>query len=68
MIEKTCDYNVIADFREWYQRRQERQLGPLASYALDKCEEEFGKCEWESFRYWHTIYFRERLRRPSRSN
>ena len=32
------DHDVIVDFWAWYRRRQERQTGPLASYALDKRE------------------------------
>jgi len=32
---------------------------------LDKCEEAFGKCEWDRFGYWHAIYLRERLKSPS---
>jgi hypothetical protein len=54
------DYDVIIDFWEWYRRRQERQSGPLANYALDKCEEAFGRCEWTNFGRWHAIYLRER--------
>jgi hypothetical protein len=42
MFEKTRDYDVIVDFRVWYQRRQERQSNPLANHALDKCEEALG--------------------------
>lgn len=61
------DYNVIVDFWEWYRRRQERQSGPLANYALDKCAETFGRCEWSSFGRWYVIYLRER-RRPSERN
>jgi hypothetical protein len=60
MFEKSRDYNVIADFWVWYQRRQERQRGPLANHALAKCEEALIRCEWDSFGYWHTIYLRER--------
>jgi hypothetical protein len=59
MIDKTHSYDVIADFWEWYERRKARH-NPLASYALDKCEETFRKCEWKSFGYWHAIYQRER--------
>jgi hypothetical protein len=60
MIEKTRDYDVIVDFWEWYQRREARRNNPLASYALDKCEEALIKCEWDRFGYWHAIYLRER--------
>ena len=59
MIDKTHSYDVIADFWEWYARRAARH-NPLASYALDKCEETFRKCEWKSFGYWYAIYRRER--------
>jgi hypothetical protein len=44
MIE-TRDYDVIVDFWECYQRRETRQNNPLASYALDKCEEMFRECK-----------------------
>jgi hypothetical protein len=60
MIEKTRDYDVIVDFWEWYQRREARRNNPLASYALDKCEETFRECKWSSFGYWHAVYLRER--------
>ena len=62
MIEKTHGYDVVADFWEWYQRRQH---SPLASHALDKCEETFMRCEWDRFGYWHAIYVRERLKRQT---
>lgn len=55
MVEPSRDYNVIADFWEWYRRRQERQSGPLANYALDKCEEFFGRREWTNFDRWYAI-------------
>jgi hypothetical protein len=64
MTESRRDYDVIVDFWEWYHRRQERQSNPLASYALDKCEEKFRKCEWNSFGHWYEIYLRERPRSP----
>ena len=60
MTEKTRDYDVIVDFWEWYQRREASRRNPLANYALDKCEETFRKCEWNSFGYWYAIYLRER--------
>jgi hypothetical protein len=60
MIEKARDYDVIVDFWEWYQRREARRHDPLASYALDKCEDALASCDWEGFGYWHTIYLRER--------
>ena len=60
MIEKTRDYDVIVDFWEWYQRREARRQNPLASYALDKCEEALIEREWDRFGYWHAIYLRER--------
>jgi len=62
MTEDTRGYDVVVDFWEWYRRREARH-NPLASYALDKCEEAFRKCEWNSFGYWYAIYLRER---PSR--
>jgi hypothetical protein len=60
MFEKSRDYDVIADFWVWYQRRQERQRDPLANHALDKCEQALIRREWDRFEYWHTIYLRER--------
>jgi len=66
MIEKPQGYDAIVDFWEWYERRQERRSDPLASHALDRCEEAFMRCEWKSFGYWHAVYVRERLRRPIR--
>jgi hypothetical protein len=62
MIDKAHSCDVVADFWEWYQRRQH---SPLAHYALDKCEETFMRCEWDKSGYWHTIYVRERLRRQA---
>ena len=64
MIEKAHDYDVIVDFWEWYQRRQARQCNPLASLALDKCEEALIKREWDCFGYWYAIYMRERRKSP----
>ena len=52
--------NVVINFWEWYQRRQERAHGPLARCALDKCEETFRRSDWDSFGYWFAIYRRER--------
>jgi hypothetical protein len=60
------EYDVIVDFWEWYRRREERQSGPLANYALDKCEETFSRREWTSFGRWHAIYLRERRRTSER--
>jgi hypothetical protein len=59
MVDGVRGYDVVVDFWEWYRRREAR-LNPLASYALDKCEETFRKCEWTNFGYWHAIYLRER--------
>ena len=59
MVDGVRGYDVVVDFWEWYRRREAR-LNPLASHALDKCEETFRKCEWNSFGYWHAIYLRER--------
>jgi len=60
MIETRRDCDVIVDFWEWYRRREQRQQSSIANYALDKCEESFGRCEWRSFGRWHAIYLRER--------
>jgi hypothetical protein len=60
MIEKTHGYDVIVDFWEWYQRRNDPKYDPLASLALDKCEESVMNREWDSFGYWHAIYLRQR--------
>jgi hypothetical protein len=49
MIEKTHGYDVIVDFWEWYQRRNDPKYDPLASLALDKCEESVMNREWDSF-------------------
>jgi hypothetical protein len=65
MIEKAHDYDVIVDFWEWYRRREARRQNPLASYALDKCEDAFLWRDWNSFAYWHAIYLRERPKSPS---
>jgi hypothetical protein len=65
MVRTTNDYDVIVDFWEWYRRREARHRNPLAGYALDKCEETFSKCEWNSFAYWHAIYLRERGHPPN---
>ena len=59
MVDGVRGYDVVVDFWDWYRRREAR---PLASYALDKCEETFRKCEWNSFGHWHEIYLRERPR------
>jgi hypothetical protein len=67
MVGKSRDYNVIVDFWEWYRHRQERQSGPIANYALDKCEETFRRCEWTSFGRWYAIYLRERPKTSERN-
>lgn len=59
----TSDYDGIVDFWDWYRRRKSGKSNPLASYALNKCEETFRKCDWNSFGYWHAIYLRERQNR-----
>jgi hypothetical protein len=46
MTEGVRGYNVVVDFWEWYRRREAR-LNPLASYALEQCEETFRKCDWQ---------------------
>jgi hypothetical protein len=63
MTDGVRGYDVVVDFWEWYQRR-EAHLSPLASCALEKCEETFTKCDWDSFCYWHAIYLRERPKMP----
>ena len=55
--------DVIADFWEWYERRQKRVQSPLAEYALDRCDETFRRCDWDRFGYWFSVYRRQR-RRP----
>jgi hypothetical protein len=60
MVEKLRNYDVIVDFWEWYQHRQQQRNDCAANYALDKCEETFARREWEKFGYWHKIYLRER--------
>jgi hypothetical protein len=57
-------YDVIVDFWEWYQRREARARDLVASFAVDKCEETFRRCEWDRFGYWYAIYRRERLKAP----
>ena len=59
-------YDVVVDFWEWYRRREAGKSNRLASYALDKCEETFRKCEWKSFGYWYAIYRRERPKSQGR--
>ena len=66
MINSTQSYDVIVDFWEWYRRREANRCNPLESYALDRCEETFKRCEWNNFGYWYAIYLRERPR-PLRS-
>ncbi len=69
MIENAARYDVIVDFWEWYQRRQERRNDSIANFALDECEATFARGEWDAFGYWHSVYLRERFkhRTPSRS-
>jgi hypothetical protein len=62
---KMPGYDVIADFWEWYQRRQAREHDPIARLALDKCEESFRESQWDSFGYWYAIYLRERPKTPN---
>jgi hypothetical protein len=63
MVDGVRGYDVVVDFWDWYRRREAR-LNPLATYALDKCEETFRKCEWSGFGYWYQIYLRERPKAP----
>jgi hypothetical protein len=65
MIRSARNLGVVANFWEWYQRRQQQECNPLAGYALDKCEEAFAHSEWDRFGYWFTIYCRKRPRSPS---
>jgi hypothetical protein len=60
MMESERCPNVVADFWEWCARRQEREHGPLARCALDKCEEMYRQSDWARFDYWFSIYRRER--------
>jgi len=64
MSEQGRGPNVIADFWEWYERRQRQEQSPLARYALDRCDETFRRCEWERFGYWFAVYRNERPRSP----
>jgi hypothetical protein len=66
MINSTQSYDVIVDFWEWYRRREANRCNPLKSYALDRCEKTFRRCEWNNFGDWYAIYLRERPR-PLRS-
>ena len=61
MTESARCPNPVANFWEWYQRRQKRGRGPMARYSLDKCEESYRRSDWESFGYWFEIYLREQL-------
>ena len=63
MTKDTLGSDVVVDFWTWY-RRREAHRSPLANYALDKCEEAFRKCQWNSFSYWYAIYRRERPKTP----
>ena len=65
MTESARCPNSVANFWEWYQRRQKRGRGPMARYSLDKCEESYRRSDWESFGYWFEIYLRERPRTPN---
>ena len=65
MTESARCPNPVANFWEWYQRRQKRGRGPMARYSLDKCEESYRRSDWESFGYWFEIYLRERPRTPN---
>jgi hypothetical protein len=41
MIRERQGHDVLVDFWDWYERRQEPQSRPLAHHALDRCEEAF---------------------------
>jgi hypothetical protein len=60
MTESERRPNVVANFWEWYQRRQARAHSPLARFAIDKCEETYSCSDWDGFDYWFSIYRRER--------
>jgi hypothetical protein len=60
MAEQPHGFDVVADFWEWYQRREKRRYNAIESYALDRCEEAFQWSQWDRFGYWHAIYLRER--------
>lgn len=57
MNEKTrsCEVINLPDRRD---RDGSREHTPLASYALERCEETFSMRAWDRFRYWHAIYVR----------
>jgi hypothetical protein len=60
MAEQPHGFDVVADFWEWYRRRENRRYNAVESYALDRCEEAFQRSQWDRFGYWHAIYLRER--------
>lgn len=60
MMEQSRGWNVIVDFWEWHERRQQREKSPLANYALDRCDETFRHGDWDRFGYWFSIYRKER--------
>lgn len=67
MTEAHRTADVITDFWQWYERKQRRDRGALAGYALDRCEEAFRRGEWDRFGYWFSVYCRDRSVR-TRSN
>jgi hypothetical protein len=68
-LDQRSGNDVVADFWDWYQRRENRRSNSVESHALDKCEEAFEKSEWDRFGYWHAIYLRERHKTaPARRN
>jgi len=56
MMEQDRGPNVIANFWEWYERRQRQGQSALAHHALDRCDDAFRRSEWERFGYWFSIY------------
>lgn len=54
-----CD-NVIDFLRERERRRPMARHRQIAELALRRCEQTFRQSDWKSFRYWVTIYWRER--------
>ncbi len=54
-----CDVISLCDRRG---RRTAMEHTSLENHALDRCEETFIMRAWDSFRYWHAIYVRERAK------
>ena len=54
-----CD-NVIDFLRERERQRPMAHHRQIAELALRRCEQTFRQSDWKGFRYWVTIYWRER--------